>query len=336
MNLNSLKNTSGMKTTGAGTMKAAVFTGPHKFEIRHVEKPEPGFGEVRVQLEGSGVCASNLAAWEGMPWTHYPSEPGALGHEGWGILDSIGEGVHDLKVGDRVALLSHHAYAEYDIAKADCVLRLPERLKDLPFPGEALACTMNILARSDINSHSTVAVIGIGFLGAMITSLAKSAGARVIAISRRPFACEIAHCMGADEVISLTSKEDVVKKVADLTDGKFCDRVVEATGQQLPLDLAGEITREHGKLIIAGYHQDGPRQVNMQLWNWRGIDVINAHERDPSVYMEGMKKALKNFQIGLFDPTTLITHSYPLDHIDEALNATQTRPDGFLKAVVRL
>jgi len=54
--------------------------------------------------------------------------------------------------------------------------------------------------------------------------------------------------------------------------------VIEAAGQQWPLDLATELTRERGRLIIAGYHQDGPRQINMQLWNWRGLDVINAHE----------------------------------------------------------
>ena len=49
---------------------------------------------------------------------------------------------------------------------------------------------------------------------------------------------------------------------------------------------------ERGRLVIAGYHQDGPRQVNMQLWNWRGIDVINAHERDPRRYVDGMRAAV--------------------------------------------
>jgi hypothetical protein len=42
-----------------------------------------------------------------------------------------------------------------------------------------------------------------------------------------------------------------------------------------------ELTARGAGSIVAGYHQDGPRQVNMQLWNWRGLDVINAHERDP-------------------------------------------------------
>ena len=91
------------------------------------------------------------------------------------------------------------------------------------------------------------------------------------------------------------SNPQVLARVSDLekelTGGSFCDRVIEAVGKQWPLDLAGEITRERGRLIIAGYHQDGPRQVNMWLWNWRGLDVINAHERDPKIYMQGRNRA---------------------------------------------
>ena len=74
----------------------------------------------------------------------------------------------------------------------------------------------------------------------------------------------------------------IIERVRELTGGTFCDRVIEAVGKQWPLDLAAELTREGGRLVIAGYHQDGPRQVNMQLWNWRGFDVVNAHERDPA------------------------------------------------------
>jgi threonine dehydrogenase-like Zn-dependent dehydrogenase len=110
--------------------------------------------------------------------------------------------------------------------------------------------------------------------------------------------------------------------------------VIEAVGKQWPLDLAGELVREGGKLIVAGYHQDGPRQVNMQMWNWRGLDVINAHERDPAVYIEGIRLAVDAVASGRLDPTPLYTHTFPLDQLDDALNATRDRPDGFLKALV--
>ena len=126
----------------------------------------------------------------------------------------------------------------------------------------------------------------------------------------------------------------IIERVKVLTGGQLCDRVIEAVGKQWPLDLAAELTRERGRLIIAGYHQDGPRQVNMQLWNWRGIDVINAHERDPRAYAEGVREAVDAVASGRLDPTLLYTHTYRLDQLDEALNATRDRPDGFLKALV--
>ncbi len=83
----------------------------------------------------------------------------------------------------------------------------------------------------------------------------------------------------------------IIEQVKQWTEGRFCDVVIEAVGKQWPLDLAAELTRERGRLIIAGYHQDGLRQVNMQMWNWRGLDVINAHEREQRIYIDGMRDA---------------------------------------------
>jgi threonine dehydrogenase-like Zn-dependent dehydrogenase len=318
----------------ARTMRAAILTGPGQVEIREVERPEPGTGQVRLRLEGCGVCASNLTPWAGPEWMTYPTEPGALGHEAWGFVDAVGEGVEGLSIGDRVAALSYKSYAEYDLAEADAVIRLPDALAGRPFPGEPLGCAMNIFRRSEIRPGQTVAIIGIGFLGAILTKLASDAGACVIAISRRPFSLDLARRMGAAETIPMEDHYAIIERVKELTEGAFCDRVIEAVGKQWPLDLAGELTRERGKLIVAGYHQDGPRQVNMWLWNWRGIDVINAHERDPKVYMQGLHEAVDAIASGRLDTGFLYTHTYPLDQLDEALNATRDRPDGFLKALV--
>jgi threonine dehydrogenase-like Zn-dependent dehydrogenase len=110
--------------------------------------------------------------------------------------------------------------------------------------------------------------------------------------------------------------------------------VVEATGYQMPLDLAADLTRVRGRLVIAGYHQGGPRTVNMQLWNWRGIDVVNAHERDPEIYKRGMEEGVALLAEGKLDLDPLITHTFPLEDIDRAFATTEGRPDGFLKSVV--
>jgi threonine dehydrogenase-like Zn-dependent dehydrogenase len=316
------------------TMRAAVVTGPGTVEIRNVPLPKPGPAQVRVRLEGSGVCASNLAPWEGPEWMRFPTEPGDLGHEGWGVIDAVGDGVDELKPGDRVATLGTNAYAEFDIADESAVAKIPDELADVPFPGEPFGCAMNIFRRSGIREGQTVSIIGVGFLGAILVRLASKAGARVIAISRRQSSLDLAGEMGADAVIPMDDHNAIIQQVKEITRGRFCDRVIEAVGKQWPLDLAAELTREGGRLVIAGYHQDGPRQVNMQLWNWRGFDVTNAHERDPALAIQGVKDAIEAVRSGVIDPTKVVTHHYRLDQLGEALDATRDRPDGFVKAVV--
>jgi threonine dehydrogenase-like Zn-dependent dehydrogenase len=319
----------------ADSMHAAVIQRPHELTLESVPTPEPGPGEVVLALEGTGVCASNLPLWEGAPWFQYPMAPGNGGHEGWGRVERVGEGVDRKWVGKRVAALSYKAYAERDLAKAEHLVELPQALDEQPFPGEALGCAMNIFARSNVTSGQTVAILGIGFLGALLTRLASRAGARVIAISRRQRSLDVAKQMGADVSIPMHDHHEIIARVAELTGGTFADRVIEATGKQWPLDLAGELTREGGRMMIAGYHQDGPRQINMQLWNYRGFDVINAHERDAQVSLRGMRAAVSAVSEGWLDPRPLYTHSFPLAELGAAFDATLERPDGFMKALVR-
>jgi threonine dehydrogenase-like Zn-dependent dehydrogenase len=314
------------------TMRAARLREPGDIVVEDVPIPQPTRGEVRVRIEGCGVCASNLELWSGQPWFEYPLEHGAPGHEGWGRIDLIGDGVEGFAEGDRVALLSGRAYAGYDVAPATHLVRLPAELDGLPVPGEPLGCAVNIFRRSGIVPGDTVAIVGVGFLGAILCRLAARAGARVIAIGRRRSALALGGRMGADTLLEWAPREELVAHVAELTGGSLCDRVVEATGRQEPLDLAAEITGERGTLVIAGYHQDGPRQVDMQLWNWRGLDVVNAHERDPPVYLDGMREGVRLVAEGVLELDPLMTNPFPLDRLGDALDTVRDRPDGFMKA----
>ena len=316
-------------------MHTAIIVAPRTVELRRADVPEPGAGEVRVRLEGTGVCGSNLPVWEGRPWFTYPLDPGAPGHEAWGSIDAIGPSVQHLETGDRVAVLSYHAYAECDIAPADAVVPLPPGMTSLEFPGEPLACAWNVFERSRISPGDRVAVVGIGFLGALIVAMARAAGAYVVAISRRPFAREMAAQMGAHCTVPFASPDDARAALATKREAEF-DTVIEAVGSQQALDLAAGLVRTRGRLIIAGYHQDGPRTVDMQSWNWRGLDVINAHERDPQRYVSGMRAALELVQRGELDPSPLFTHRFALDQLPSAFEMLHDRPDGFMKALVRM
>ncbi len=315
-------------------MQAAVLTGPAAMTVTDVVRPEPGAGEVRVRLEGCGVCASNVEPYEGQPWSTFPGDAGGLGHEGWGVVDAVGEGVTTVRAGDRVAVLAGHSFAEYDVARADAVVVLPQSLAGKPFPGEPLGCAMNIFRRSDIRAGQTVAIVGLGFLGAVLTRLASDAGAKVIAISRRRSSLDLASAFGAAETIVMDDHWRIIEDVKRITGEALCERVIEAVGKQWPLDLAGELVGFGGKLIVAGYHQDGPRQVNMQNWNWKGIDVINAHERDPAVNLAGLQDAVDAVASGRIDPAPLYTHRYRLADVGAAIEATRDKPDGFVKALI--
>jgi threonine dehydrogenase-like Zn-dependent dehydrogenase len=138
--------------------------------------------------------------------------------------------------------------------------------------------------------------------------------------------------MGAHEALALDGS--AVQEVAQLSEGRLCDVVVEAAGVQATLDLAGALTRERGRLVVAGFHQDGARRVDMQLWNWRGIDVINAHERDPAVYIDGIKRAATAIAAGELDPSPLYSHRFALEDVGDAFAAMSDPSGTAIKAVV--
>jgi threonine dehydrogenase-like Zn-dependent dehydrogenase len=288
-------------------MRAAVFAGRRTSRLERTAAPQPGPREVVVRLQGCGVCASSLPVWEGRPWFSYPLEPGAPGHEGWGVVEEVGELVESFAGGERVALLSERAFAELDVADESALVRLPPELDGVPFPGEALGCTFNVLCRSDVRPDQRVAVVGVGFLGTVCALLAERAGAEVVKVRRGT------RIKGLEE---------------------SCERVIETAGTQASLDVASRLVTTRGRLVIAGYHQDGPRQVDLQSWNWRGLDVVNAHERDPRVYVAGIRAAVDAAADGRLDVERLITHRLPLARLGDAFELARTRPAGFLKAVV--
>jgi threonine dehydrogenase-like Zn-dependent dehydrogenase len=271
-------------------MRAGLLAGPGRAETALVPRPEPGDGEILIRVEGCGVCGSSLPLWEGRDWFSYPGDPGAPGHEVWGETED----------GRRVAALSYHGFAEWDVARPDEVVELPAALDGAAFPGEALACAANVARRAAVREGESVAVVGMGFLG---TAVARIVG-------------------NAVEV----RRESVV-------DGAF-DVVVEAAGTQAALDNASRLVTTGGRLVVAGFHQDGPRTVDMQSWNWRGIDVINAHERDPQAYVRGLRDAVRLAVDGMLDLEALVTHRLPLSRLGDAFELARTRPHGFLKAVV--
>ena len=318
-------------------MVAAALAKPGCFEFHEAPIPAPGPGQVCVRLEGCGVDAASVAAWLGDDAIEYPLALGAPGGEAWGRVFETGAGVSGLAPGDRVAVLTRSGFAQYAVADACRVMLLPESLDDVPFPSSALAGAVNVFRRSFIEKGDTVAVVGFGFLGALVAELAVLAQARVIAVGRRPFALRLAKQLGASmAVVQKDASESArtLEVIREMNEGALCDVVIEAAGASETLDLAAQLTRERGRLVVAGTHRDGSRRVDMDLWNRRGFDVVNAHESSTEILREGLNEAASALDCGLIDPRPLYTHRFSLARLDDALRLAAERPHGFMKALV--
>jgi NADPH:quinone reductase len=191
--------------------------------------------------------------------------------------------------------------------------------------GEPLACAMNVLRRSGLRAGERFAIVGFGYLAALLVHVLPQP-APWVAISRREDSRALALRLGAEAAYDFGSVP------SELWD-QF-PVVIEAAGVQQTLDFATWLTSYGGRLVIAGYHADGPRTVNMQSWNWKGIDVINAHERQPAVYVEALHSALARLAARRVDLSELHTHLLPLEDVAHAFELADARPDGFIKAIV--
>lgn len=308
-------------------MKAAQLVAPREPRIVELEPPTPGPGQVLVKVLACGVCGSDLNAWRGVEGMQFPLALGLPGHEVWGEVASVGPDVTGLAVGQRVTGMMQAGYAQYSLAAADDLVPLPAALADQPLLGEPLACAANVARRVGWQPGDEVAVVGFGYIAALIVQqLFAGQPSRWIAISRRPESRALAERLGAAAAYPF-----------EAVPNDQWDRypvVIEATGVQPALDYATWLTAYDGRLVIAGYHADGPRTVNMQSWNWKGIDVVNAHERKPEVYARGLREGIARVVEHDLDPTTLVSHRWPLADLATALSTADSRPPDYVKGLI--
>lgn len=323
-------------------MKASVLTGAQKSELLEMAIPMIGDEEVLIRVKACGVCASELHPWmEGAPWLEASGRLPIFGHEPVGIIEALGSRVHGFNIGDRVTGLIQNAFAEY--AKADYrkIIHVPEVLDDFEALGEPLSCLMSGADRTPVSPGDDVAIVGAGFMGLGFLQLMRLKGAgRAIAVDMRDESLGHAKRFGADECY----RPDDVKAEYKVTDWKHMEQgipgvqvAVEASGTEGGLQLAGDMAAVHGTLSVVGYHQgrSGKRNVNMELWNWKAITVINAHERRNHVHMKHMAAGLKLIAGGLFNMKDMVTHVFSLDQVDQAYEAIRSKPPGFIKSVIR-
>jgi threonine dehydrogenase-like Zn-dependent dehydrogenase len=315
-------------------MKAAAMVKPGSFSVFDIEIPTPGPNEVLVRVKACGVCSSELGIWKNNNMK--VEKPLFIGHEVSGVVEEVGGDVTQLAPGDRVSVFTEKGgYAEYVTVPEKAVIKIADHVPFELALGEPIACAMNGTKRSGVQVGDTVVMIGLGFMGGLILQGIKLKGAsRIIAIDPREESKELARKLGVDVILN-PNEEDIEKRVIELTDGLGADVVIESTGYQEPLNLATKLVKIRGRIVIFGYHQGGPRTIDVQTWNWKGLDIVNAHERDPDVYIQGMRTGitlLNNHQLKM-EP--LVTHYFTIDQINEAFETAAKKPQGFIKAVIR-
>jgi propanol-preferring alcohol dehydrogenase len=221
-------------------MKAAVvtsFTAP--LEVQDIPIPQPGAGQVLIRMETCGLCHTDIHAAHG-DWPVKPTPPFTPGHEGIGVVETLGAGVTERQIGDRVAIawLGHAcgscrycvsgwetlceqqqnsgysvngAFAEYAVADARYVVPVPEGVSSLD--AAPLSCagvtTYKAVKVAKIVPAERVAVFGIGGLGHLAIQYARLMGAQVIAVDVEKAKLDLALELGADHVVNARETDPV-------------------------------------------------------------------------------------------------------------------------------
>jgi len=314
-------------------MRIAALHGAHNFKIEEIDSPEIQDNECLVEVKACGVCHSEIHQWaktlEGLEYPRY------IGHEVSGNIIQTGSKVDGFKTGNRVAVWTDHSgYAEQVAVPACQVFPIWDSVSHAEAMAEPISCTTNGVIRAGIELGDTVAVVGTGFMGLILLQQILLKGpAKVIAIDVRDEMLAMAKQLGADTTLN-PQRDDVSTVIKELTNGKGVDITFEVGGNQATLDMAAAITRMEGKLVIFGYHP-GQRIIrDLGYWNWMAFDIINAHFRDLRTILKGADIGIRLLNFNKLNMKPLITHSFPLEEIEQAFQAALDKPDDFIKSVI--
>lgn len=265
---------------------AFVLTKLNTLELQTVPMPRAKAGEIVIKLETVGVCGSDVHYYQKGAIGDFKVEfPFILGHECAGIVVETGEGVHKLKIGDRVALepgvpcgkcemcrTGHYnlcpdvqflatppydgCLMKYIAFPAEYAFKLPDHMS--PEQGalvEPMAIGMNAAFTGGVKTGDTVVVFGAGCIGLVTMLAAKAAGAtKVIVSDVIPLRLEKALELGADSVIN-SKEQNVVEEVKRLT-GMGPDVVLDCAGFSETIRAAVQIAKPAATIVVVGMGTD--------------------------------------------------------------------------------
>ena len=264
-------------------MKAILLPGHAEVRLTERPTPAPGANEVLVRVQASALCRSDMSLYDGVPVVGAGAPPGTIipGHEAAGDVVEIGEWVTDVTVGGRVAIYlalgcgscaaCRRGYLMlcpvwrclgFDVDGGDAEYVVVPAINCLPIPDtmsyEVAAVATDMVGtqfstqkRLGVSGADTVAVFGLGPMGAAGVLVAKARGARVIAVGRAGGRLALAEALGADTVLD-TDSPDLVGQLRAATRGRGVDVAIECSGNPVAQNAALDAVRALGSVAFVG------------------------------------------------------------------------------------
>jgi threonine dehydrogenase-like Zn-dependent dehydrogenase len=325
-------------------VRAVVFDGVR--EVRVTEVPDPAVeepGDAVVRVTRTAICGSDLHFFNGKT----PIEPGdVLGHEAVGIVEAVGSDVERFSQGDRVVVafniacgacwfcrrgetqlcdhfrnlgagafggsLAGTQASHVRIPSADVnLLRIPDEMDDerALFVGDILTTGFYAASIAEIEPGCTVAVVGCGPVGFFCIQAARSLGAgQLFAIDLEPGRLELAASVGA---VPVNARErHPVSALADATDGRGADVVLEAVGAPSAFESAIGVVRRGGSVVVVGVYAGESVELQLGVYWARALTLRFSGVCPVHAWWE---RAMDELIAGRIDPSPLISHRLPLE-----------------------
>ena len=272
-----------------------VYHGNRDLRFETVEEPSPGAGQAKLRIDYCGICATDIEEYEYGPVFIAGDTPSPLtgksiplitGHELTGTAVETGKGVDDLKVGDRAVINGiltcaecrwcrqgettqcrsmtavgfgiDGGLAEYMVWPASHVIPLPDEVTSQAAAlAEPASVALHAVRRGRVQPGDRVAVLGVGTVGMLAMQAVKAMGAQVYAVDRRPASLQLAHDLGADAAINAEG-DDPGGELAELTDGRGPDVVIDAAGGRETPRLSVEWARNGGRVVLVAIYTSKP------------------------------------------------------------------------------
>jgi len=342
-------------------MKAAFLYEPGDIRIEEMDIPVPKDDEALIQIKAVGVCGSDVHFYKvGRIGDFVVESPLVLGHECAGEVVEVGKDVKTLKAGDRVAVEAgvpcrkcdfcrrgrynlcadvtflatppfHGAFREYIAHPEDYLFKLPDNMSyEEGAMIEPLAVGVYAAERGDVNVNHTVAIIGSGPIGLMTLQAVKARGAtEVYSTDLEPFRLDFAKKLGASAVIN-AKEEDPVQKILEYTDGG-ADVVMDAVGYPKTIPQTIKIAKMGATIVWIGMPTVDEIPIRIVEAICKDVDIRGIFR-----YANAYKPAIKLVSNGKIDVKSMITNTFSLDDVKEALEYPGKNAGSCIKVIVEI